>query len=71
MIEAKASGRKIVEAPVDSPPPVNNLMEALRKSVAQMSGGHRTREKAQPLLAQGANWSDNPLAVCDRVVISL
>jgi len=32
---------------------------------------NRTREKAQPLLALGARWADNPLAVCDRVLISL
>lgn len=32
---------------------------------------NRTREKAQPLVARGARWSDNPLAVCDRVLISL
>jgi pyrroline-5-carboxylate reductase len=32
---------------------------------------NRTREKADPLLALGARWSDNPLADCDRVIISL
>jgi 3-hydroxyisobutyrate dehydrogenase-like beta-hydroxyacid dehydrogenase len=32
---------------------------------------NRTREKADPLLAFGARWSDNPLADCDRVIISL
>jgi 3-hydroxyisobutyrate dehydrogenase-like beta-hydroxyacid dehydrogenase len=32
---------------------------------------NRTREKAAPLLARRAEWSDNPLAVCRRVVISL
>ncbi len=32
---------------------------------------NRTREKADPLLARGARWADNPLAVCDRVLISL
>jgi 3-hydroxyisobutyrate dehydrogenase-like beta-hydroxyacid dehydrogenase len=32
---------------------------------------NRTREKAAPLVARGARWSDNPLASCDRVVISL
>lgn len=32
---------------------------------------NRTREKAAPLEALGAQWSDNPLADCDRVVISL
>jgi 3-hydroxyisobutyrate dehydrogenase-like beta-hydroxyacid dehydrogenase len=32
---------------------------------------NRTRTKADPLLARGAEWSDNPLAVCERVVVSL
>lgn len=32
---------------------------------------NRTREKSEPLIALGARWSDNPLAVCDRVIISL
>lgn len=32
---------------------------------------NRTRAKAAPLLAQGAEWSDNPLSSCDRVIISL
>jgi 3-hydroxyisobutyrate dehydrogenase-like beta-hydroxyacid dehydrogenase len=32
---------------------------------------NRTPEKAAPLLARGAEWCDNPLAACDRVLISL
>jgi 3-hydroxyisobutyrate dehydrogenase len=32
---------------------------------------NRTREKADPMLALGAQWSENPLADCDRVIISL
>lgn len=32
---------------------------------------NRTREKAEPLVARGARWSDNPLAECDRAVICL
>src|SRR5690242_4537982 len=32
---------------------------------------NRTREKAEPLLAQGAKWSDNPLQDCERVIFSL
>lgn len=32
---------------------------------------NRTRAKADPLLAEGAEWSDNPLAACPRVVVSL
>jgi 3-hydroxyisobutyrate dehydrogenase-like beta-hydroxyacid dehydrogenase len=32
---------------------------------------NRTKEKADPLIALGAQWSDNPLAESDRIVISL
>jgi 3-hydroxyisobutyrate dehydrogenase-like beta-hydroxyacid dehydrogenase len=32
---------------------------------------NRTREKANPLLEQGAQWSDNPLKECRRVIFSL
>ncbi len=32
---------------------------------------NRTRDKAAPLLARGAQWAENPLDVCDRVLISL
>ena len=32
---------------------------------------NRTREKADPLIARGACCDDNPLASCDRVIISL
>jgi 3-hydroxyisobutyrate dehydrogenase-like beta-hydroxyacid dehydrogenase len=32
---------------------------------------NRTRAKADPLLSQGAEWCDNPLAASDRVIISL
>ncbi len=32
---------------------------------------NRSREKADSLLARGAEWSDNPLADCPRVIISL
>jgi 3-hydroxyisobutyrate dehydrogenase-like beta-hydroxyacid dehydrogenase len=32
---------------------------------------NRTREKAEPLVARGARWAENPLAVCERVLISL
>lgn len=32
---------------------------------------NRTREKAEPLVARGAEWSDNPLTDCERIVISL
>jgi 3-hydroxyisobutyrate dehydrogenase-like beta-hydroxyacid dehydrogenase len=32
---------------------------------------NRTREKADPLVASGAEWCDNPLATCRRVIFSL
>ena len=32
---------------------------------------NRTRDKADPLIARGASWSDNPLVECQRAVISL
>jgi len=32
---------------------------------------NRTREKAEPFLDRGAVWSDNPIADCDRVIVSL
>lgn len=32
---------------------------------------NRTREKADPLIAKGAKWSDNPLTDCQQVVICL
>jgi 3-hydroxyisobutyrate dehydrogenase-like beta-hydroxyacid dehydrogenase len=32
---------------------------------------NRTRSKAEPLLARGARWSDNPLAECRRVIFAI
>jgi 3-hydroxyisobutyrate dehydrogenase-like beta-hydroxyacid dehydrogenase len=32
---------------------------------------NRTRAKAEPLIAQGAQWSDSPLQECRRVIFSL
>ena len=32
---------------------------------------NRTRHRADPLVALGARWADNPLTLCERVVISL
>jgi 3-hydroxyisobutyrate dehydrogenase-like beta-hydroxyacid dehydrogenase len=32
---------------------------------------NRTREKADPLLARGATWSDNPLKQCQRIIFSV
>jgi 3-hydroxyisobutyrate dehydrogenase-like beta-hydroxyacid dehydrogenase len=47
------------------------LAERLVKAGYEVWVHNRTREKAEPLLALGARWADNPLAVCDRVLISL
>jgi len=32
---------------------------------------NRTREKAKRLIECGAEWSDNPFAICDRVIVCL
>ncbi len=32
---------------------------------------NRSRDKAEPLIALGAEWCDNPLKICHRVIISL
>src|SRR5256885_7501346 len=32
---------------------------------------NRTRDKAEPLLARGAQWAENPFAACSRVILSL
>jgi 3-hydroxyisobutyrate dehydrogenase-like beta-hydroxyacid dehydrogenase len=32
---------------------------------------NRSPDKAEPLIAKGAHWSNNPFAECDRVIISL
>jgi len=32
---------------------------------------NRSREKADPFIAQGARWSNNPFGECDRVITSL
>ena len=47
------------------------LTERLLEAGYEVVVFNRTREKATPLLAQGARWSDNPLTECDRVLISL
>lgn len=47
------------------------LAERLLEGGYPVAVYNRTREKADPLLARGAQWSDNPLATCKRVVISL
>jgi len=47
------------------------LTERLLEHGFRVTVWNRTRAKADPLIARGAEWSDNPLAACDRVIISL
>jgi len=47
------------------------LTERLLEHGYRVTVWNRTREKAAPLIAQGAQWSDNPLADCRRAIISL
>ena len=47
------------------------LCERLLGAGYNVAVWNRTREKAEPLVARGARWSDSPLAECDRVVVSL
>lgn len=47
------------------------LTERLLEHGYRVAVWNRTREKAAPLIAQGARWSDNPLADCRRAIISL
>ena len=47
------------------------LVERLLQSGRRVAVHNRTRDKAAPLIAKGAVWSDNPLAECDIVVICL
>lgn len=53
-IEAKVAGKKIVAAPAAEEPPIINLMDALRKSVAAVSGeeaGSSRKKATGPRLA--------------------
>jgi 3-hydroxyisobutyrate dehydrogenase-like beta-hydroxyacid dehydrogenase len=47
------------------------LCERLLGAGYSVVAHNRTRDKAEPLIARGARWSENPLAECDRVVICL
>ena len=47
------------------------LTERLLEHGYRVAVWNRTRDKADALLALGAEWSDNPLTVCQRVIISL
>jgi DNA end-binding protein Ku len=45
LIEAKVAGKKIVAAPAAEEPPIINLMDALKKSVAAVQGEESPRRK--------------------------
>ena len=47
------------------------LTERLLENGYRVVVWNRTREQSQALVARGAEWSDNPLTSCDRVIISL
>jgi 3-hydroxyisobutyrate dehydrogenase len=47
------------------------LTERLLEHGYPVAVWNRTRTKADALIARGAEWSDNPLAICRRVIISL
>jgi 3-hydroxyisobutyrate dehydrogenase-like beta-hydroxyacid dehydrogenase len=47
------------------------VADRLLSSGYSVSVFNRTRAKADPLLARGAKWSDQPLAECDRVIFCL
>lgn len=47
------------------------LVDRLMTSGYQVVVHNRTREKADPLVARGAVWSENPLHDCQRVIFSV
>jgi 3-hydroxyisobutyrate dehydrogenase-like beta-hydroxyacid dehydrogenase len=47
------------------------LCERLLGAGFDVVAWNRSRDKAEPLLALGARWSENPLAECDRAVVCL
>lgn len=47
------------------------LTERLLEHGYRVAVWNRTRAKASALLDRGAEWSDNPLAACQRIIISL
>ncbi len=47
------------------------LAERLLAGGYEVAVYNRTREKADPLLALGAKWSNNPLKECQRVIFNL
>lgn len=47
------------------------MTERLLEHGYRVTVWNRSPEKARPLLELGATWGDNPIAECDRVIISL
>jgi len=47
------------------------LAERLLAAGYQVVVHNRTRSKAEPVVAMGAHWSDNPLSICRRVFFCL
>ena len=47
------------------------LTERLLEHGYRVAVWNRTRAKADALIARGAEWSDNPVAACQRVIVSL
>ena len=47
------------------------LAERLLENGYRVVVWNRTRAKADPLIARGAEWSENPLVTCGRVIVSL
>lgn len=47
------------------------LCERLLDAGYPVAVHNRTRAKAEPLVARGARWSENPVAECDRLIVCL
>lgn len=47
------------------------LVECLLADGFSVLVHNRTRSKADPLIARGARWSDNPLVDCERIIFSV
>ena len=47
------------------------ITERLLEHGYQATVWNRTKDQAEKLISQGAHWSDNPLAECRRVIVSL
>jgi DNA end-binding protein Ku len=55
LIEAKVEGRELVAPPTEEPPPILNLMDALKESVARAKKGRNPAAEKPP--AKGARGS--------------